>query len=136
MRYSLILITVAACAAVVAADPAQAAGSARTPGVRVLSVSQVARQTTPTPPGGQSDVVLQASVAANPAHPNRSITVAEEGLQSTARGVVGIALTAAITNDAGATWSAESIPGITTVTGGRWLGVSWPNSAAGADGSL
>ena len=136
MRFALILLPAAVFVAIVPGGSAQAASSSRPPGVRVLSVGQAARQTAPTPAGGQADVVLQSSIAANPAHPNRSIAVAEQGLQATVRGTFGVALTAAVTNNGGATWTSRSIPGITTATGGRWLGVSWPNSAAGSDGSL
>jgi hypothetical protein len=137
MRYRFMFLTAVACAALVPAASAQALpASSQPPTARVVAVGQIAHQTTQTPTGGQSDVVLQSSVAANPARPNRAVSVAEQGLQTTAKGVFGVALTAAVTNNDGASWTSGSIPGITTATGGRWLGVSWPNSAASADGSL
>lgn len=114
---------------------------ASVPQTRLLHVARVASQTVPSPPspGSQSDVAVQAQVAANPMRPDLAAAVTIVGLRGTAsgtHGTVGVAVTIAVTKDGGATWHARVVPGITTAADGRWPGVSWPNVAIGADGTI
>jgi hypothetical protein len=108
---------------------------ASSPGLDVLAVQQVVRQTVPTPPGqgNQSGVTLQAAVAADPSNPRVAVAATAEGRAEEQGG--SAALGYAWTRTGGARWHSGVLEGVTTATGGRWEATNWPTVAFGPHGT-
>ncbi len=107
---------------------------ASSPGLGVVAVHRVVRQTVPTPPGegNQSGVTLQAAVGADPSNPRVAVAATAEGRAVEQGG--SAALGYAWTRTGGRRWRSGVLEGVTTATGGRWDATSWPSVAFGPHG--
>ena len=112
-----------------------AADAAVQSGPAVVQLGQIARQDVPALPGSEPDTLVEPDVAVSPIDANIAVAVAHDGRYSDG-GAVGIET--AWTNDGGASWHHQPLPGVTTATGGSatWARASDPVVAFAADGSV
>lgn len=100
----------------------------------VLHVGQIARQDVPVLPGSERDTLVEPDVGVSPVNPDLAVAVAHDGRYPDG-GAVGIEYS--WTDNGGASWHHQPLPGITAATGGAavWERASDPVVAYGPDGT-
>ena len=122
-RMCLRFLTLPACLCVVHAATAQ-----------VLPATQISEDTLVGASGSEPDTEAEPYIAVDPNNPAILVAVFQEGRFATFGAAVGVGF--ACSHDAGRTWTAGNLPGLTVATGGLFARATDPVVAFGPDGAV